>query len=86
MRDYAGLLSAGIAAQHEKLLKHRNKDGFEGLELSYLLQRLYDEYQELGVEIRAAERDYGAIRAEAADVANFAHMIIYNCDNLLHNS
>lgn len=84
-RDYDILLSAGNAAQLEKLKKNEHKRGFDNIDLDYAWYRIQEEIEELREEMDAPIwRDLKAIMAEAADVANFAHMIILKCDQELN--
>jgi hypothetical protein len=84
MRSETGLVSAGVKAQLEKLYEPRNKDkGDFPDNIQLLLVKLHGEYKELKTEIEAMDytpESYERIRLEAADVANFAHMIILACD------
>ena len=80
-RKYKDLLASGNAAQIEKLRENDHKDGFDGDNLAGIHVLLEDEVGELWEAIE--DRDMIKIRREAADVANYAHMIIYNCDRLL---
>ncbi len=56
---------------------HKGERGWEDKDLDWLLQRLGDEY----IELRSAmaHDDWDAVRLEAADVANFAMMIVDRC-------
>lgn len=87
-RDYDELLQAGNKAQLEKLIENEHKDGFDDIDIEYALDRLLDEYIELRKEIKSLNDStskiwHRRIRHEAADVANFAHMIILRCDKEL---
>ena len=79
-RDYAELLGAGNKAQVEKLLENEHKGGFSGQDLIDLFLLLQEETLELTREMVLEFYDPRAIRREAADIANFAHMIILECD------
>ncbi len=84
MRNYKELLKAGNAAQLEKLKENKHKDGFDNIDIYYAYKRLIEEKIELGDELyqplgRKDFLDYQKIKNEAADVANFAHMIILKC-------
>jgi hypothetical protein len=79
-RDYNALLSAGNIAQIEKLKENDHKESFDNIPLWEAYYLLRDEIEELDFEIDNKNKDYSKIRHEAADVANFAHMIILKCD------
>jgi hypothetical protein len=88
--DYRRLMAAGNAAQLEKLKENGHKEGFEHIGMDYAWKRLEEEMAGLSRELRLIPLTgpgyYKAIRRvrrEAADVANFAHMIILTCDELL---
>lgn len=90
MRDYTALLEAGNKAQLEKLEENGHKEGFDDIDISLCEERLKDEVKELDKEIwdeyyeeYFENMDYKKIRHEAADIANFAHMIILACDKEL---
>lgn len=84
MRDYDNLLSAGNKAQLEKLEENPHKRGFDNIKLEYAHTRIKEEMAELNIEINGYPHsqtiDWQKVRREAADVANFAHMIIFKCD------
>ena len=95
-RDYDKLFAAGTAAQREKLVANEHKDGFLNLDMDFAFESLTKERDELLIafEMRRLSRQFPyiersgktalkAIRCEAADVANFAHMIILKCDKEL---
>jgi uncharacterized protein YjaG (DUF416 family) len=82
MRDYKALLEAGNRAQLEKLKENEHKDGFNQIDLEYAVSRIREETEELEVELIFRDNDKN-IRREAADIANFAHMIIFGCDRKL---
>ena len=85
-RDYKALLDAGNKAQLEKLEQNGHKKGFDNLKLPYAFKRLVMEIDELTKEYCNVVLDFQAIRHEAADVANFAHMIILATDKELENN
>ena len=82
MRDYKKLIAAGNKAQIEKLKENEHKKGFDDIDIMETLSLLYGEFKELEYECVYSE-NIDAIRLEAADIANFAHMIILKCDELL---
>jgi hypothetical protein len=79
-RDYLKLLQAGNTAQIEKLRENEHKPGFDNIDINWAFKRLHDEFRELFSELSEDNKDYSLIRKEAADVANFAHMIILAAD------
>lgn len=86
MREYDELLNSGNAAQVEKLKMNKHKRGFENIDIGYAEKRLNEECRELYLEIYGridGEFKTEKVRHEAADIANFAHMIIFKCDQLL---
>ena len=93
MRDYKALLNAGNKAQLEKLEQPGHKEGFENIDIKYAYKRIRQETKELWKEIYLKPFvmmigfilpkhyiNYRSTRHEAADIANFAHMIILACD------
>jgi len=80
-REYVNLLHSGCKAQLEKLTENSYKPGFEGNDLAGTYMMLEAEVGELWETIETKELT--DIRREAADVANYAHIIIFNCDRLL---
>ena len=99
MRDYKKLIAAGNKAQIEKLKENEHKKGFDDIDIMYAFGRADEELQELCEELYDVHTMYGVrslypkedidycnARHEAADIANFAHMIILKCDELLKNS
>jgi NTP pyrophosphatase (non-canonical NTP hydrolase) len=85
MRDYKALLEAGNKAQLEKLKQNEHKKDFESVTFEYAYNRLVEEMIELKEAFSVQEvnnEGFKNIRQEAADVANFAHMIIYRCDQI----
>ena len=80
-REYVNLLHSGCKAQLEKLTENSHKPGFEGDDLAGTYMMLEAEVGELWEAIEM--KGLTDIRREAADVANYAHIIIYNCDRLL---
>lgn len=95
-RNYDKLLKAGNSAQLEKLKQNEHKAGLENLELKYMYKRLRQETRELwkelywfpflrtiGCRLLSNYLYHKWVRNEAADIANFAHMIIYKCDQEL---
>ena len=81
--DYYNLLNDGNIAQLEKLRANEHKKGFEDIDIMYAFRRLIDEVEELDNEIDSNNNDFSKIRKEAADIANFCHMIILKCDEEL---
>jgi len=83
MRDTQALLDAGNRAQLERLNdpKNHKKGDFE-TRIGFLFNLLYGEMVELRTEVvdNCLTETTSRIREEAADVANYAHMIIASCD------
>lgn len=84
MRKYNVLLNCSKKYQLKKLKspKNKRKSSFDKLSIPYLAGRLHDEVNELDQELaryRGSVYDYVALRDEAADIANFASMIILHC-------
>lgn len=87
MKDYDDLFKAGNTAQLEKLKKNEHKKGYNKIDLFYACDRIEEERSELfdvlfnfrQTDIEKAKR----AREEFADIANFAHMGIYACDNII---
>jgi len=73
--EYKKLFDAGNAAQLEKLKENDHKSGWNAISIDYAERRIAEEVLEL-----FTTRDFVAARRAAADVANFAHMIILRCD------
>lgn len=95
-RDYDELFIRGTNAQREKLEENDYKCGFDDIDISVAFNYLSKERDELSLaiaihalclsvpgEINTQKTGYEDIRGEAADVANFAHMIILKCDKEL---
>ena len=84
-RNYRELLEHGNKAQLEKLLENKHKEDWPN-EIDYTYACMDLEMKELQKEVyRGYGVDFSKIRREAADVANFAHMIILACDRRLNN-
>ena len=100
IRNYDDLLKAGTTAQLEKLQQNEHKRCFEDIDLIYAFNRLCEELNELTLEMfdfsfkffpvhgddMLKYEYFNKVRNEAADIANFAHMIIYKCDQELKRS
>jgi hypothetical protein len=80
-RNYTALIESANKAMLEKLKENEHKNGWDGIDIGYTTKRIFDEYLELCKEVGI--RNTREIRREAADVANFAAMIIYQCDKKL---
>lgn len=70
------MLASTVAAMRRKLAKNRSKGGWLDDELHDLLARLREEVDELDAAIVEDANNGRSIIDEAADVANFAGMII----------
>lgn len=82
-RDYEDLQAAGNRAGLEKLMQNEHKSGFDDIDINYAMKRLEQERDELWAEIIMKDKNFAAIRSEAADVRNICDMIIYKCDKEL---
>lgn len=82
MRDYDGLIKSANNAMLEKLKENEHKPGFIELTLKEALLGIGTETMELSQEV-FSNGALQNIKREAADVANFAAMIIYKCDKLM---
>lgn len=82
-RNHYALLDAGERAQLEKLEANDHKGGWGEIPLNELAASCSIEVWELTDELLKEPIDYEKVRAEAADVANYAHMIIQRCDKML---
>lgn len=87
-RDYNKLINSGTTAQIEKLKENEHKKGFDNIDVYYAFKRIIEETEELKNELyqfcfKKKNIDYNKARREAADIANFAHMIIYFCDRMM---
>lgn len=94
-RNYKELFQAGNKAQLEQMEKHEYKRGwknfllhssFQGIRKSaiHIESALYKSFthQEIIIE----PTDLKMIRKKAANIANFAHMIILKCDKEIENA
>ena len=77
-RDVDALLEAGTRAQREKLEENTDKGSWLNLNTSELFDLLSVEMRELADTFGMDDTE--AMRREAADVANYAHMIIERCN------
>jgi uncharacterized small protein (DUF1192 family) len=83
MRDIDKLLGRGTALQTYKLLANAHKDDFNTLKVDELFALLEDEIEELAAEVykwKNGKADLIELVLEAADVANFSHMIILKAE------
>lgn len=86
MEDYKELFTAGNKAQLEKLKENENKSGWnKNIPIRYFFEKIKDELEELKEAFFEIDEDdlqcwYKNIRGEAADIANYAQMIILKCD------
>jgi len=91
-RNYKALLKAGNKAQLIKLKQNGHKKGFEEIDMFYVLAKIIEEVDELrdelcdrsgyGGSVHEPKNiiDYKAAMYEAADIANYAHMVILQCE------
>ena len=83
MRDYGKMFKAGKDAQLEKLVIRTHHGPFpRNIWKLYFL--LIVEVFELGFEVLIMRMK--GIRLEAADISNYAHMIILECERRLDNA
>jgi len=75
---YKVLFDAGNAAQLEKLQANEHKDGWNNIDIEYARDEIWMNFFELDIATNLA-----TTRSKAADIANFAHMIILACDTKL---
>lgn len=87
---YNKLFESGNRAQLEKLkAKSYKGNGWENIAIDFGMRRLFDEIGELWCYRKennppfTEKKLHEIIRNEAADIANFAHMIILKCDKIL---
>jgi len=78
-RNYGELLAHANIACLEKLNENSHKPGFDTISLGETFNGLQEEVIELKNEILSSYNP-DTIRREAADVANYAAMIILFCD------
>lgn len=89
MRDHSKLLTSGISAQLEKLDENKHKEDYSGMSVVEAFRLKMEEVEELRAEIFdnlgfvRENPDYAKIRREAADNANYDHIIILECDRKL---
>ena len=67
---------AFAAMMEYKLKKNDHKPNFQNTEIDFLMKRLREEVDELDVAIKS--ESYFEVMLEAADVANFACIIVWN--------
>lgn len=84
MRNYARLLNAGNKAQLEKLEMNEHKPGLDEISMTEAVNGIREEYLELLAaypdDIKYNKKDLQHIRHEAADLANYCHMLILSID------
>jgi len=91
--QYKELFESGNKAQQEKLLKYeKERKGLYEIDLYYALSKIYNNYNDINKCLYAKYRDnsnassdidFDLLRSKAANLANFAHMIIYQCDEAI---
>ena len=69
-------VKAFAAMMEYKLKKNDHKGNFENTDVDFLLKRLKEEVDELEIAIKS--ESYFEVMLEAADVANFACIIVWN--------
>lgn len=81
-KDYKELLEQGNKEQLNKLLQNAGeKDGWNNIEIDFAIKRMQDELEEL--KNAHMKTDIMGMIEEAADIANFAHMLIWKCHRIL---
>ena len=92
MGNYKDLFRAGNKAQTEQMECNRHKrgwqnfpihDSYQGIKMSgiHLQDYLFDLFTDKKRKLRKV--DYKEVRKKAANIANFAHMIILKCDKVI---
>jgi phosphoribosyl-ATP pyrophosphohydrolase len=69
-------VKAFAAMMEYKLKKNDHKGNFENTDVDFLLKRLKEEVNELEIAIKS--ESYFEVMLEAADVANFACILVWN--------
>ena len=86
--EFNELLKSGNMAQLEKLNKNKHKNGFDNINILNAIEKIIYhvsnlEEEEYSYRIGDADATLNLIRNRAANIANFAHMIILKCDKEL---
>lgn len=81
-RNYDELLTSATTAMLEKLRENEHKPAFDEVSFKDAFKGLCNEKMELAEELYS-NRSLEQIRREAADVANYAAMIILKCDKMI---
>ena len=90
--QYDPMFEAGIKAQLEEMIKNNHKTGWDDIDITYAHSKIIDNRIELpkllynrhfGNPVSDSEIDCESVRKIAANIANFAHMIILKCDNII---
>ncbi len=96
--SFESLIDSGNKAQIEKLNANKHKNGLGHMPIGYLLNLLSKQSFKLANEIRfeydSLSKDfkikgkvrYKIIRGIAANIANYAHLIIVNCDQKIDDN
>ncbi len=79
-KEYKNLIADGNKAQLERLKANSHKKGFDDIEIEYALDSIRKKTEELQVALSCYNSE--VMRDKAADIANFAHMVILKCDKL----
>lgn len=97
--SFESLLEAGNKAQIEKLEANNHKHGLGNNDIAFLIMKIMehifklrgetcnkvDRYIQINYSLKDKLR-YKIIRNIAADIANYAHMLIVYCDNEIKGS
>ena len=90
--QYDPMFEAGIEAQLEKMIKNNHKKGWDDIDIRYAHSKIIDNQLKLPEllynrhfenPVSNSEIDCESVRKIAANIANFAHMIILKCDNII---
>lgn len=92
MRNYEELLKAGNAAQLEKLKQNEHKSGFDDMPIQDSIKgieaeafELYEIFYSGKKPSELSKKELQKMRHEAADIANYCHMLILKIDKEIEN-
>ena len=81
MRDYEKLFESGNSGFYDRLYIPEHKGSWQDICIEDLFIKLRVEVSELQEAVIGG--DFKDIRQEAADVANYAHMLIEACNSVI---